>query len=68
MLGDLPSEMVNHFFVSFASAAKCNINIKVTGENDHHKVEAIFKAFGRALKMAMKPSGGDTVLSSKGVL
>jgi histidinol-phosphate aminotransferase len=68
MLGDLPAEMVSHFFRSFASAARCNINIKVTGENDHHKVEAVFKAFGRALKMAMKPSGDDVVPSSKGVI
>jgi histidinol-phosphate aminotransferase len=68
MLGDLPSEMVSHFFRSFASAARCNLNIKVTGENDHHKVEAVFKAFGRALKMAMKPSGNDVVPSSKGVI
>ncbi len=51
-IGDMPTEMFYHFFKSFADAARCNINIKATGDNEHHKAEAIFKAVGRALKPA----------------
>lgn len=54
MIGDLPSEMLSHFFKSFCDGAKCNLNIKVQGDNDHHKAEAIFKAFAKSLKMAVK--------------
>ncbi len=68
MIGDMPAEMVEHFFLSLATAARCTINIAASGQNDHHIAEAVFKAFGRALKMALQPSGGDRVASSKGVI
>ena len=51
-VGDMSTENVEHFFESFASSAKININAKIEGENDHHKIEALFKAFARALKDA----------------
>ena len=54
MIGKMPTEMFFHFFKSFSDAAKCNINIKVEGTNEHHKIEAIFKAFAKAIKMAVK--------------
>ena len=53
-VGDMPTEMFQHFFKSLSDAAQCNLNIKVEGENEHHKIEGIFKAFARALKMAIK--------------
>jgi imidazoleglycerol-phosphate dehydratase / histidinol-phosphatase len=53
-VGDLPTEMFMHFFKSFSDAARCNLNIKAEGTNEHHKIEAIFKAFARAVKMAIK--------------
>jgi imidazoleglycerol-phosphate dehydratase/histidinol-phosphatase len=53
-IGDLPTEMFYHFFKSFSDNAKCNLNIKAEGKNEHHKIEAIFKAFARAIKMAVK--------------
>jgi len=68
MLGDLPAEMVSHFFRSFASAARCSIHVTVKGENDHHKVEAVFKAFGRAMRMALRTTADGVVPSSKGVI
>ena len=52
-VGDVPTEMFSHFFKSFCDTAKCNLNIKAEGENEHHKIEAIFKAFARAIKMAL---------------
>lgn len=68
-VGDLPTELFPHFFKSFAEAAKCNLHITATGENEHHKIEGIFKAFARALRMAIARSGSDFSLpSSKGVL
>ena len=54
MIGDMPSDMVKHFFKSLSSSAMCNINISGKGENDHHLSEAIFKSFARALKGAIK--------------
>ena len=51
-IGDMPTEMFHHFFKSFCDTAKCNLNIKADGENEHHKIEAIFKAFARSIKMA----------------
>lgn len=51
-IGDMPTEMFLHFFKSLSDAAKMNLNIKAEGENEHHKIEGIFKAFARALKMA----------------
>jgi imidazoleglycerol-phosphate dehydratase / histidinol-phosphatase len=53
-VGDMPTEMFFHFFKSFSDAAKCNLNITCHGENEHHKIEAIFKAFAKAIRMAVK--------------
>jgi imidazoleglycerol-phosphate dehydratase/histidinol-phosphatase len=68
-VGDLPTEMFFHFFKSFSDAAKCNLNIECRGANEHHKIEAIFKAFAKALKMAVKKDPLKNYLpSTKGVL
>jgi cysteine desulfurase len=68
-VGDVPTEMFRHFFHSFACAARCNLQISAHGDNDHHKAEAVFKAFARALRMAVAHIPFDyTVPSSKGVL
>lgn len=67
-IGDMPAEMFYHFFKSFSDAARCNLNIKVEGGNEHHKIEAVFKAFARSLKMAVKKSGSFNIPSTKGVL
>jgi imidazoleglycerol-phosphate dehydratase/histidinol-phosphatase len=53
-VGEMPTEMFMHFFKSFADAACCNLNIKASGDNEHHKIEAIFKALARAIKMAIR--------------
>jgi imidazoleglycerol-phosphate dehydratase / histidinol-phosphatase len=53
-VGDVPTEMFFHFFKSFTDTARCNLNIKAQGTNEHHKIEAIFKAFAKAIKMAIK--------------
>jgi imidazoleglycerol-phosphate dehydratase/histidinol-phosphatase len=53
-IGDMPTEMFHHFFKSFSDAAKCNLNIKVEGDNEHHKIESIFKALAKSIKMAVK--------------
>jgi imidazoleglycerol-phosphate dehydratase / histidinol-phosphatase len=53
-IGDVPTEMFYHFFKSFSDAAKCNLNIKVEGDNEHHKIESIFKAFAKSIKQAVK--------------
>lgn len=66
-VGDLSTENVEHFFESFANSARININAKVEGENDHHKIEALFKAFARALTDASRVEH-DTIPSTKGVL
>lgn len=66
-IGDVPTEMFFHFFKSFSDAAKCNLNIKAEGENEHHKIESIFKAFAKSIKMAVKRSGTE-LPSTKGVL
>lgn len=68
-VGDVPTEMFRHFFMSLASAARCNLHVSARGENNHHKAEAVFKAFARALRMAVahSPFGYD-IPSSKGVL
>jgi imidazoleglycerol-phosphate dehydratase/histidinol-phosphatase len=69
MIGKLPTEMFNHFFKSFTDGAKANLNIKAEGTNEHHKIEAIFKAFAKAIKMAVKRDVEKMVLpSTKGVL
>lgn len=54
MIGKMPTEMFMHFFKSFSDAAQCNLNIQATGQNEHHKIEAIFKAWARAIKMALR--------------
>ena len=68
-IGEMPTEMFFHFFKSFSDAAKCNLNIKAEGDNEHHKIEAIFKAFAKAIKMAVKRDVDKMVLpSTKGML
>ena len=68
-VGDVPTEMFMHFFKSFSDTALCNLNIKAEGTNEHHKIEAIFKAFAKAIKMALKRDIFNFELpSTKGVL
>ena len=68
-IGEMPSEMFFHFFKSFSDAAKCNLNIKAEGENEHHKIESIFKAFAKAIKMAARRDINNNELpSTKGIL
>jgi imidazoleglycerol-phosphate dehydratase/histidinol-phosphatase len=68
-IGEMPTEMFYHFFKSFSDAAKCNLNIECKGENEHHKIEAIFKAFAKAVRMAVKKDPFSNYLpSTKGVL
>jgi len=68
-IGEMPTEMFFHFFKSFSDAAKCNLNIECKGENEHHKIEAIFKAFAKAIRMAIKKDPVSNYLpSTKGVL
>lgn len=66
-IGEMPTEMFFHFFKSFADGARCNLNIKAEGTIEHHKIESIFKAFARALKMAVRREGSE-LPSTKGVL
>jgi imidazoleglycerol-phosphate dehydratase/histidinol-phosphatase len=66
-IGEMPTEMFYHFFKSFSDTAKCNLNIKAEGTNEHHKIEAIFKAFAKAIKMAIKKEGNE-LPSTKGML
>ena len=69
MVGKMPTEMFFHFFKSFTDGAKCNLNIKAEGTNEHHKIESIFKAFAKAIKMAVKRDVERMILpSTKGVL
>lgn len=69
MVGKMPTEMFFHFFKSFSDKAQCNLNIKATGTNEHHKIEAIFKAFAKALKMAVKRDiSSNSLPSTKGTL
>ena len=67
-IGEMPTEMFLHFFKSFSDGAKCNLNIKAEGYNEHHKIESIFKAFAKALKMAVKRSTDYSIPSTKGIL
>jgi imidazoleglycerol-phosphate dehydratase / histidinol-phosphatase len=68
-IGEMPTEMFLHFFKSFSDTSKCNLNIKAEGSNEHHKIEAIFKAFAKAIKMAVrKDPFSDQLPSTKGVL
>jgi imidazoleglycerol-phosphate dehydratase / histidinol-phosphatase len=68
-VGKMPTEMFMHFFKSFTDGAKCNLNIKAEGTNEHHKIEAIFKAFAKAIKMAVMRDVNKMILpSTKGTL
>ncbi len=68
-IGDMPTEMFYHFFKSFSDAARCNLNIKAEGDNEHHKIESIFKALAKSLKMAVQRDPENMQLpSTKGVL
>ena len=68
-IGEMPTEMFFHFFKSFSDAAKCNLNIECHGENEHHKIEAIFKAFAKAIRVAVKRDPMSNYLpSTKGIL
>ncbi|MFT4835048.1 MAG: imidazoleglycerol-phosphate dehydratase/histidinol-phosphatase [Flavobacteriaceae bacterium] len=69
-IGEMPTEMFLHFFKSFSDTAKCNLNIKAEGDNEHHKIEGIFKAWAKAIKMAIKrnPEEMSSLPSTKGVL
>ncbi|MGI9137506.1 MAG: bifunctional histidinol-phosphatase/imidazoleglycerol-phosphate dehydratase HisB [Sediminibacterium sp.] len=68
-VGEMPTEMFFHFFKSFSDAAKANLNISCKGDNEHHKIEAIFKAFAKAIKMAVQRNpNSDQLPSTKGVL
>jgi imidazoleglycerol-phosphate dehydratase / histidinol-phosphatase len=65
-IGEMPTEMFFHFFKSYSVGAKCNLNIKAEGENEHHKIEAIFKAFAKAISLAVKKTDNYSIPSSKG--
>ena len=68
-IGDMPTEMFFHFFKSFTDGAKANLNIKAEGNNEHHKIEAIFKAFAKAIKAAVERDADKLILpSTKGML
>ena len=69
-IGDMPTEMFYHFFKSFSDEARCNLNIKAEGQNEHHKIEAIFKAFAKAIKMAVRRNIDkmDELPTTKGLL
>ncbi len=69
-VGEMPTEMFMHFFKSFSDASKCNLNIKCEGDNEHHKIEAIFKGWAKAIKMAVKRdiNSMNSLPSTKGVL
>ncbi len=68
-IGEMPTEMFHHFFKSFSDAAKCNLNIKAEGTNEHHKIESIFKAFAKTIKMAVKRDiNNNSLPSTKGTL
>lgn len=67
-IGDVPTEMFFHFFKSFSDQARCNLNIHAEGINEHHKIEAVFKAFAKAAKMAVSKTNSYTIPSTKGTL
>lgn len=67
-IGEMPTEMFMHFFKSFSDSAKCNLNIKAEGTNEHHKIEAVFKSFAKALRMAVQQTDNFSIPSTKGTL
>jgi len=67
-VGDMPTDMVAHFLWALASTARLNVHATLVGENDHHQIEALFKALGLALRQAARPDPGAGVPSTKGVL
>ena len=68
-IGEMPTEMFYHFFKSFSDSSKSNINIKCEGENEHHKIESIFKAFAKVLRAAVKQDENNfSIPSTKGIL
>lgn len=67
-VGDFPTEMTKHFFASFCQTAKCNLHVTAKGENTHHTIEAIFKAFGRCLRVAVEQKDGGELPSTKKVI
>jgi imidazoleglycerol-phosphate dehydratase/histidinol-phosphatase len=67
-VGEIPAELFFHFFKSFSDNAKCNLNIKADGNNEHHKIEAIFKAFAKAIKIAVIQTDNFNVPTTKGRL
>lgn len=68
-IGDVPTEMFEHFFKSFSDAAKCNIYIRCKGKNDHHKIESVFKAFAKSIRMALRRDINNNGLpTTKGIL
>jgi imidazoleglycerol-phosphate dehydratase/histidinol-phosphatase len=69
-IGEMPTEMFFHFFKSFTDSARCNLNVKAEGTNEHHKIEAIFKAFAKSIKMAVARDTHNlqSLPSTKGVL
>jgi imidazoleglycerol-phosphate dehydratase/histidinol-phosphatase len=68
-IGDMPTEMFSHFFKSFSDASKSNLNVFCRGENEHHKIEAIFKAFAKAIRMAVRKDANNNALpTTKGML
>lgn len=67
-IGEVPAELFFHFFKSFSDNAKCNLNISAQGENEHHKIEAIFKAFAKSVKLAVKQTDNFNLPSTKGTL
>ena len=68
VIGELPTELVPHFFYTFSQSLGANIHLSVSGEDDHHKIEACFKALGRALSQALSISGNKDLPSTKGTL
>jgi len=67
-IGEMPTEMFMHFFKSFCDTAKCNLNITADGENEHHKIESIFKAFAKAIRSAVSKTSDYSIPSTKGIL
>jgi imidazoleglycerol-phosphate dehydratase/histidinol-phosphatase len=66
-IGDVPTELFEHFFKSFCDTAGCNLNVQASGENEHHVIESVFKGFARALKTAVQQTG-TAIPSTKGSL